>query len=111
MADRVLRTIREDPRQTAAGWVVSLGTTVAMGSMSYIALKTGEITISGRGGSNSLRGIAAALVGFILLAAALLPLLNLAKGTRIARGVAVAAFMVWMGVLVIYFAQRWGVAL
>jgi hypothetical protein len=97
-----LKRIKTDPRRAFGGWFVSLATAIAMGAMSYIALFSGEISMAARRGSTIMTGPAATVTGFLLLAAALLPFVRLAKGTRMARPTVGLAVILWIAVLVWY---------
>jgi hypothetical protein len=104
-ANYALQQIRHSPSRSAAGWVVSFATMGFLGSVSYLALKERTITLGGRNGSSFFEGSSAVVVGFLLLAGALLPIVQLARRTRFAKAVTLVAASVWLAT-VLYLAAR-----
>lgn len=103
-ANDALQLIRHSPSRSAAGWIVSLATMGFLGSVSYLALKERTIALGGRNGASFFEGSTAVVVGFLLLAGALLPVVQLAGHTRFAKAVALMVAWVWLATVVLYLA-------
>ena len=97
--------MRRQPGRSVAGWIVSSATSFAMGAMSYMALSEGRITIGGKQGTSFFVGGMAVVLGFIFLAAALLPLVRLARGTRLLKPMVFLAALTWSVMLVLYLVR------
>lgn len=103
-ANDTLRQIHHSPSRSAAGWIVSFATMCFLGSVSYLALKERTITLGGRYENSTFEGNTALIVGFLLLAGALLPIVHLARRTRFAKAIALVTACVWLTSVVLYLA-------
>lgn len=100
-----LERMRGQPGRLVAGWIVSIASSFAMGAMSYMALSEGRITIGGKQGTSFFAGGIAVVLGFMFLAAALLPLVRLARGTRLLKPMVFLAALTWSVILVVYLVR------
>lgn len=101
-ANDALQQIHHSPSRSVAGWIVSLATMGFLGSVSYLALKERAITLGGRNGSSLFEGNAAVVMGFLLLAGALLPIVQLTRHTRFAKLAALQVAWIWVASIIVY---------
>ena len=101
-ANDALQQIQHSPSRSVAGWIVSFATMGFLGSVSYLALKERVVTLGGRNGLSLFEGHAAVVVGFLLLAGALLPIVQLTRHTRFAKLVVLHVAWVWVASIILY---------